>query len=81
MAKCIYCDKWCGLFDSYHQDCLNGIKGGKTKAEIWNAVNAPRLGQLKPVTASGVFWAIFGALWLFAATAAILGEIVKALLF
>jgi hypothetical protein len=57
MATCRYCGKWSGLFSSEHFDCaMANAKGEK----IVDPIEPSR-----PLTAVGVYWAVFFALLTF----------------
>ena len=74
MANCKYCGKWSGIFDIEHFDCAQAAAQGKTLETF-----VPLMPS-RPLTASGVFWAVFGALWAFGVTAGIIAAICRALL-
>lgn len=64
MANCKYCGKWAGICIHEHLDCERAAKEGGD-AVPWPPPSAPP----KPLTASGIFWAVFGALWCFSLSA------------
>jgi hypothetical protein len=74
MATCKYCGKWSGLFDNEHFDCAQAAAQGKT---LENFTTAPRQGSL---TAEGVFWGVFFALWAFSISAGIVVYVLRELL-
>jgi len=53
---------------------------GKSQEEIRESVGGPPVGQRKTLSASSIFWAVFGALWAFGITAGIVVAILRALL-
>lgn len=80
MADCIHCGTWAGLSGSEHEECKRLADEGKTSAEIKAIVNRGADAIVpRPLTARGVFWAVFGALWAFSITAGIIVAIVRAI--
>jgi hypothetical protein len=74
MATCKYCGKWSGLFDNEHFDCAQAAAQGKM-LESFATVPSPT-----SLTAIGVFWAVFFALWAFGTSAGIVGFVLRELL-
>jgi len=80
MANCVFCGKWAGIFADKHDDCAKLAAAGRTPQQIRAAFAAAKQADpLKPLTAWSVFWAIFGALWLFSLTAGVVYAILRAL--
>jgi hypothetical protein len=75
MATCKHCGKWSGLFDNEHLECAQAAAQGKV-VERLSAVASP-----SPITAVGIFWAVFFALWAFCITAGIVAALLRPLLF
>ncbi|MGP8174944.1 MAG: hypothetical protein ACLP7O_10400 [Terracidiphilus sp.] len=77
--NCKYCGKWSGLFSDTHVDCSAAIEAGKTPEQIRQSVKTLTPDSLRPLTAVGVFWAVFLALCAFGLLSALVGLIAKQL--
>lgn len=74
MPTCKYCGKWSGLFTNEHLDCAQAAAQGKVLESF--TVAPPQ----ELLTATGVFWAVFYALWVFGISAGIVGFVLWELL-
>jgi hypothetical protein len=79
MPNCKHCGTWAGIVGDSHVGCANLAEKGWTNEQIIASMQAAGASRapVKPLTGSGVFWAVFGALWLFSVTAGILYSIIR----
>lgn len=61
MPNCKYCGKWACFFDKEHLDCAFQAEQG----------DPPVIEPPERLTAGRIFWAIFGALWAYSLSAAV----------
>ena len=78
MANCKLCGQWAGVASDEHPLCREAIDAGQPLPADRRGIE-PGIALPRPLTAAGVFWAVFLAQWLFALTAGIVYAIVRAL--
>jgi len=72
MPNCRICGRHAGLFWDVHDECQKAVDLGKTAEEVQRTGALPAVSR--PLTAFGVFWAVFLALCLYGIVAGIVGE-------
>ena len=80
MAACKFCGEWAGVWIHEHQRCELAIQQGMTPAQIRAAVVAESQTRVvKPVTGGTIFWAVLGALTVFAFMGLLIGLVVRSI--
>jgi hypothetical protein len=74
MADCKYCGKPAGFRVGEHEACRKAKEAGISAEEI---AEQARTFPPRPLTAGGVFWAVFGALCLYGLLSGIITAIAK----
>jgi hypothetical protein len=82
MANCKYCGKPAGLCVEEHESCRISAKGELTLDQIRAGITDPNIPAApakapRPLTAAGVFWAVFFALCLYGVLSGIIVTIAK----
>jgi hypothetical protein len=80
MADCRFCGKPAGWRVDYHKACYEAQAAGRSVEDVRaRQAQDVQTATSFPLTAKGVFWAVFGALCLYGLLSGIVAAIIKEL--